>query len=188
MLCYTNGDVSEYTEVPKDCEDDNVIPYISSISPWIRSMRHPRKSRSVTLGPQSQADIYETLAYREKRRRESNSESVVASPRVLGAAKGNGSPSNGLPTSAHPDVDYYEKMMGGEVAVYSPLPPNLQPDTIGSLSRSLSQDRRQYEKEEREMLSTLKKPRVRYDVEVVTKLIVYMGKSHSDTWRLIKRS
>ena len=79
-------------------------------------------------------------------------------------------------------------MMGGEVAVYSPLTPNFQPDTIGSLSRSSSQDRRQYEKEEREMLSTLEKPRVRYDVEVVTKLIVYMGESHLDSWRLNKRS
>jgi hypothetical protein len=33
-------------------------------------MRHPRR-RAISVGPQSEADAYETLAYREKRRRES---------------------------------------------------------------------------------------------------------------------
>lgn len=37
-------------------------------------------------------------------------------------------------------------------------------------------DASQDEKEEREMFSKLEKPRVRYDVEVMTKLIVYSGK------------
>lgn len=40
----------------------------------------------------------------------------------------------------------------------------------------ISNDTSQYEKEEREMFSNLEKPRVRYDVEVITKLIVYSGK------------
>jgi len=43
------------------------------------------------------------------------------------------------------------------------------------MHRSASADRRQDEREEREMFSKLEKPRVRYDVEVVTKLIVYAG-------------
>ena len=51
---------------------------------------------------------------------------------------------------------------------------NLSESSITPI-RSLSQDRRQNEKEEREMLSLVPKPRVRYDVEVITKLIVYSG-------------
>ena len=72
----------EYREVPKDLKDDNVIPYVSEIPSILTSMRHPRKSRSVSIGPQSQADAYETLAYREKRRRESASEMAAATPKL----------------------------------------------------------------------------------------------------------
>ena len=47
------------------------------------------------------------------------------------------------------------------------------------MQRSASADRRQDEREEREMFSKLEKPRVRYDVEVITKIIVYAGKAGS---------
>lgn len=179
--------------MPKDLKDDNVIPYVSSISSMMNTIRHPRRSQSVTLGPQSQADAYETLAYREKRRRESTSEGAVTSPKLVEKPHENGTPSgyfgsnranNGspwAPLSVHPptpaqsNLDLYEKMMGAEVAVSGPLTPISQSSATGCSSRSQSQDRRQYEKEEREMLSTLEKPRVRYDVEVITKLIVYTG-------------
>ena len=55
------------------------------------------------------------------------------------------------------------------------LTPSDSNQNIPGIMRSPSQDRRQNEKEEREMFSMLEKPRVRYDVEVVTKLIVYSG-------------
>lgn len=45
-----------------------------------------------------------------------------------------------------------------------------------AMQRSASADRREDEREERAMFSRLEKPRVRYDVEVVTKIIVYAGK------------
>ena len=51
------------------------------------------------------------------------------------------------------------------------------------MQRSASADRREDEREEREMFSRLEKPRVRYDVEVVTKIIVYAGRATSDTMR-----
>ena len=35
------------------------------------------------MGPQSQADAYETLAYREKRRRDSKSEAATATPKIV---------------------------------------------------------------------------------------------------------
>ncbi len=46
-----------------------------------------------------------------------------------------------------------------------------------AMQRSASADRREDEREEREIFSRLEKPRVRYDVEVVTKIIVYAGKA-----------
>ena len=66
-------------------------------------------------------------------------------------------------------------MTGAETALYTPLTPGSLVASSGSSSRRPSAERRQDEKEEREMFSKLEKPRVRYDVEVVTKLIVYAG-------------
>lgn len=51
---------------------------------------------------------------------------------------------------------------------------------VTMMQRSASADRRQDEREEREMFSRLEKPRVRYDVEVVTKIIVYAGRATSE--------
>lgn len=59
-----------------------------------------------------------------------------------------------------------------EQVLYTPLTPGTG---SGSSSRRPSSERRQDEREEREMFSKLEKPRVRYDVEVITKLIVYTG-------------
>ena len=70
------------------------------------------------------------------------------------------------------DVDLYKQMMGAETAVCTPF----TPITLSSTpSRRPSEDRREYDREDREMFSKLEKPRVRYDVEVITKLIVYTG-------------
>ena len=65
-------------------------------------------------------------------------------------------------------------MIEAETALYTPSEES--PNT--GLSRQPSMERRRQEKEERELFSKLEKPRVRYDVEVVTKLIVYTGKNH----------
>ena len=61
---------SEYKKVPVQQKDDNVFPSVTEIPSLIASIRHPRKSRSVSIGPQSEADAYETLAYREQRRKD----------------------------------------------------------------------------------------------------------------------
>ena len=75
-----------------------------------------------------------------------------------------------LPTPASSNLDLYKSMTEAETALYTPLTPS---SSRGS--RRPSAERRQDEKEEREMFSKLEKPRVRYDVEVITKLIVYTG-------------
>ena len=63
-------------------------------------------------------------------------------------------------------------MTEAEQVLYTPLTPGT---ASGACSRRPSSERRQDEREEREMFSKLEKPRVRYDVEVITKLIVYSG-------------
>ena len=75
-----------------------------------------------------------------------------------------------LPTPASSNLDLHQSLTEAEAVLYTPLTPG-----SSSNSRRPSAERRQDEKEEREMFSKLEKPRVRYDVEVITKLIVYSG-------------
>ncbi|KAF3163551.1 hypothetical protein TWF788_001562 [Orbilia oligospora] len=116
-----------------------------------------RRGRSDSVGPQSAADAYETLAFRERKRRESlgqegmspGSRSPVRSP--LGQENGNNNVNNSL---------------GGYVQ-------QQQQQRLKEEEEKASEEA--YEKQERDMLSQIEKPRVRYDVEVVTKLLVYSG-------------
>ena len=78
----------------------------------------------------------------------------------------------GLPTPAYSGLDLYKSMTAPEQVLYSPLTPGT---ASGASSRQPSSERRQDEREDQEMFSKLEKPRVRYDVEVITKLIVYSG-------------
>lgn len=178
----------EYNKVPNQLKDDNVIPSVSEIPSLLTSLRHPGRSRSVSVGPQSEADAYETLAYREKRRRESRSDMTMATskidetnschqsyPEYFGRTTSNSAsgryPTAGLlPTPASSNSDLYQLTIGPETAPYTPLTPGNGPG-----SRRPSAERRQDEREEMEMFSKLEKPRVRYDVEVITKLVVYTG-------------
>ena len=184
----------EYQKVPNQ-KDDNVIPSVSEIPSLITSIRHPRRSRSVSIGPQSEADAYETLAYRERRRKESASSLAAATSVLNEKVEGNENPpgSFGVTASKHPsdtlpvagllltpglttlNMNGYRKTLESETAIYTPLTPGDTLDAKDPLMRRPSEDRRQFEKEEREMFSKLEKPRVRYDVEVITKLVVYTG-------------
>lgn len=156
----------------------------------LTSFRHPRRSRSVSVGPQSEADAYETLAHRDIRRRQSKSEMVAATPRIdeqrsseanapdyfgisTSHRTSNRHPMASSPTPATSNLDLYKAMTGPEQVLYTPLTPGT---ASGASSRRPSSERRQDEREEREMFSKLEKPRVRYDVEVITKLIIYTGR------------
>lgn len=175
---------SEYTRIPQLRKDDNVLPAISEIPSLLTSIRHPRK-RAISVGPQSEADAYETLAYREKRRR--GSVSAGYEPSKIGLMDGvndsrsgghfkpanmaNGSISQPAPQMSR--LQTYESMMGtgfdGEAnneAVETPL---VEFPAVKSEMQGQEQD-------EKAMFLRLQRPRVRYDVEVVTKLIVYSGK------------
>ncbi|KAL8937988.1 MAG: hypothetical protein Q9211_003421 [Gyalolechia sp. 1 TL-2023] len=82
----------------------------------------------------------------------------------------------GLPTPASSQTDLYGNLLSadglidGASASGTPLS-----SAVSIPERRLSEDRRQYERDKKEIFSMLEKPRVRYDVEVITKLIVYTG-------------
>lgn len=174
---------SEYKDVPLHMRDDNVMPNVSDLPKLVRSIRGPGRGRSVSIGPQSAADAYETLAYRERKRRESlESDGGVAGVRNKNslsslreqAAQATNGVASGVQNGR---LAKYEQMMGqGTVAVSSgPGTPSISAEkgetTVDSELDLGAQD----ELGEKEMFSKLVKPRVRYDVEVVTKLVVYTG-------------
>jgi len=196
---------SEYQKIPARLKVDNVMPSVSDLPGLLTSIRHPGRGRAVSVGPQSAADAYETLAYREKRRRDSltNSSditSAVQSPRspekgqqakdyfavggnvdkdgavsqVSGISGSLGINNGNLPTPSQSRVGSYEQMMGQGHVVYTPATPPAVNDEQDDDDADISVGQ-QNELEEKEMFSRLEKPRVRYDVEVVTKLVVYAG-------------
>ncbi|KAH8883416.1 PAP2-domain-containing protein [Thozetella sp. PMI_491] len=173
---------SEYKNVPLRLRDDNLLPNVSDLPKLVRSIRGPGRGRSVSIGPQSAADAYETLAYRERRRRESagsdgasiRSKSSLVGLREKAEAEaedavasedhaGRCSQASGVQSSR---LASYEQMMGqGTVSGGNPGDEKANADDNGQ----------QNELGEKEMFEKLVKPRVRYDVEVVTKLVVYTG-------------
>lgn len=151
------------------------------------------------------ADAYETLAYRHQRRRESLNSLEAEHPRspirinenekqdnfflseptdAATSTSSNtlGTPAgvNLLPTPMSSRVHSYEQMMGAgspSTAATSPITPAESDAGAGSPPEQvLDVMVDEEEKEDREIFSMLERPRVRYDVEVVTKLIVYSGK------------
>ncbi|KAL8638770.1 MAG: hypothetical protein Q9228_004105 [Teloschistes exilis] len=179
---------SMYTKVPRNLKTDNVLPAISEIPSIITSVRHLRRNRSESVGPQSEADVYEALAVQDRERKASN----PLMSRIRQIKKDQISDSNkswsdrassnswmgssgpvGLPTPAGSQADLYNSSLMTDVFVDAPLTPNSLSSAVATPTRRLSEDRRQLEKDEKEMFSQVEKPRVRYDVEVITKLIVY---------------
>jgi hypothetical protein len=110
----------DYTSVPEDARIDSTFPDMHELPRAIESIRNPTKrGRSVSVGPQSAADAYETLAYRAHWRGRSGTDAG---------------------------------------------------------RRAREERERQTRKEEADVLfQQVPESRVRYDVEVVTKLIVYTG-------------
>lgn len=181
---------SKYTSIPPFRDDDNVIPPASELPHMLKNLTHPRK-RSVSIGPQSAADAYETIAYRNRKRAESNtsldgtmpenttwSPSQSAKPRTPTLEKGEYPPGTSLlPTPMASRVHSYEKMMGRrdiQTLNTTTTPPDSDTDVAGEVIEFI-QSADEEEKEKREIFEQLTKPRVRYDIEVVTKLIVYSG-------------
>lgn len=181
-----------YTKIPTNLKTDSVLPPVSEIPSLIKSLRHPRKNRAISVGPQSEADAYEALAIRDRRRRESNtSESRMRQTSRKRASTDSSEEAvledisaripprmthrPGLPTPASSQTDLTGNLSSPDVFLNGALTPSSLTSGVSTPRRRLSEDRREYERDEKEVFSMLEKPRVRYDVEVVTKLIVYTG-------------
>jgi membrane-associated phospholipid phosphatase len=133
---------SQYEDIPPSLPDSNLFEpeNITSI------FKKVGRSRGDSVGPQSQADVYESIAYREyQKQKEINHRKPAA------AANGEDNHGEGGLTSSSclPTSQYFK---GVDDAV-------------------IDDD----EETEHKLMSQIPTPRVRYDVEVVTKLIVYAG-------------
>ena len=163
---------SEYRRVPQQRDDDNLIPPVSEIPGLINRFRRRRR---VSVGPQSEADAYETMAYREKMRRDSlsangmppsvNPSPTEEHPKIFPDPSVNG-PSHSRKRSK--SIEEYKSMMG------APMSPRLDPQNSSDAVRR-HHKASSAALDEKELFSNLQRPRVRYDVEVITKLIVYSG-------------
>ncbi|KAG6029055.1 hypothetical protein E4U41_000480 [Claviceps citrina] len=160
---------SEYKSVPPGSRLDTLFPKVSDFPRMVELIRHPTtRGRSVSIGPQSAADAYETLAYRERRRRESISSNhglrTKPSNLDLQSKDEDHSAKNALtsgvqkPNSQSHGVD---RARSGDASPWS--------------AEGMGEVVEEAELDDEEMFSRLVRPRVRYDVEVVTKLVVYTG-------------
>lgn len=171
----------DYNTVPPLRQDDKVIPPASEIPAMLSSIR--RRKRTVSVGPQSEADAREYIATRQARR-------DGTSP-----SRPNKKPSNPMLTPNTPSIeeqgtsnitsgeatgpaDYLSAQSNVQAISVPPKQLNATPDLLtpppsdnGTGSDSGKED----EKNDRKMFSGLEKPRIRYDVEVITKLVVYAG-------------
>jgi hypothetical protein len=167
---------SDYKAVPRHLKTDSLFPSVSDLPKLIDGIRHPRR-RAVSIGPQSAADAYETIHYRQKKRSESISSlqngeangSPISPERAKQFSTETFVPSSPISASNTPRLDLGNVSANGfppfsDAAVYSanPTPAEEMGDFIS-------------EQEKQSIFDQLQRPRVRYDVEVVTKLIVYTG-------------
>ncbi|KAI9754005.1 MAG: hypothetical protein M1815_005904 [Lichina confinis] len=173
---------SQYEKVPSPLKDDEVLPSVSKISSMMSSLRQPRR-RAVSVGPQSVADAFEVLAYHEHKRSQSSGSGTSNRPKqngVLGDLPESfrtGSLSSSNSTGVF-DVDASEpslrihRLIKFARAAESPIDIS---DDGGRQFEAAGPDEKHSSKASTEIVSIVMKPRVRYDVEVVTKLIVYAG-------------
>lgn len=168
---------SEYKDIPLRLRVDNVMPSVSDLPNFVNNIRKGGRGRSVSIGPQSAADAYETLAYRERRRRESiGSNGSLRSKASISELRARSPSANGREdhvarstgiSDGH-KLGEYERMMGEGTVLVSPPEEKEDPMLYVGQEDELGEE---------EVFAQLVRPRVRYDVEVVTKLVVYSGKS-----------
>lgn len=130
----------------------------------------------MSIGPQSEADARELIANRERKRRESTSRERAGLPNFgIDLAADLPSPLE----DPEPPIKEFPAMSTMTTARYkNPLltPRSLAP--VLPLTPPPSDSGLEDDRQDQEIFLSLEKPRVRYDVEVITKLVVYAGKYH----------
>lgn len=165
-----------------------MIPQASEIPGLLTTFRHPRK-RTISIGPQSQADAYEAMAVRDIARRAS-----LSSESAYGVPTWNGVDAAVSVAPSSPRAQQDRAPLNSTADSSSALEGNMRVAQLNQQSKggkasnmarnqsSRNQNFREVfvddefiNKDDVKMFSILQKPRVRYDVEVITKLIVYTG-------------
>lgn len=167
---------SEYTRVPALRKDDNVIPPMSEIPGMINSLRHPRK-RAISVGPQSEADAYEAMAFRQRKRRESQGSIDLGLAKTQSSASGTAVAFTPQETPQRERGNGYFAQAEPSQQLLSAEDHNRAALSTGTKEFNERRDAQELLDQEvdQELFLKLHTPRVRYDVEVVTKLIVYSG-------------
>ncbi|CZT25019.1 related to sphingoid base-phosphate phosphatase [Ramularia collo-cygni] len=164
----------DYNTVPTLRKDDKVLPPARDIPGMLSTFT--RRKRTISIGPQSEADAREFIANREQTRRDERSSSAdrsKPSKNHQAMPTSEGQPNATTHLSVRPNVKIQSFSGARDVLT----PPASENDTATS-SEDGADDRNESRRDERldrEMFSALEKPRIRYDVEVITKIIVYAG-------------
>ncbi|KAI9834158.1 MAG: Sphingosine-1-phosphate phosphatase 2 [Phylliscum demangeonii] len=174
---------SQYKRVPPQLKDDDVIPSVSQISSSLMaSMRNPRR-RAISIGPQSAADVYEAMAYqRNKPRHENGGVADCDDDGDVDVHDARAPAVSSSPVNVNVNVNGNVSVNRDQRTGRATARPGAQPSSADNHNHTPNQ-RTHYPghpaahepSSEALTLSHIKKTRVRYDVEVVTKLIIYAG-------------
>ncbi|KAF2219101.1 PAP2 domain-containing protein [Elsinoe ampelina] len=146
---------SQYTRVPVLDQDDNVIPPAREIPAFFSTLGRGGRKRTVSVGPQSEADAREMLAQQHIQRK-----------RSIRSLQGYAVNEDGAFTSSMATTPLEE--------IKPRFDDRLSPPTTNRRETSSTPDGSDTE-QDKVMFEGIEKPRVRYDVEVVTKLVIYAG-------------
>lgn len=171
----------DYNTVPTLRKDDKVLPPAREIPGMLSTIS--RRKRTISVGPQSEADAREFIANREQNRRDERSASISrerpsttslapSDQQLLLTPEEQSNCTTNYLSIHTPRVSHHLQPIA--TAQHILTPPASDNGTAAS-SDDGSTDEKRDEKYDREMFSTLEKPRIRYDVEVITKIIVYAG-------------
>lgn len=146
---------SQYQGVPSSLPDTTLFEP-EKITSLFGKMR--RAGRADSVGPQSTADVYESIAYREYQKQKFAAD---VNHRKPSSGTSNSSEKDGGLSSGTFRNDYYSTS-----EAHSWYNPKSDTNSHTTCAQEVQED---------ELMSQIVIPRTRYDVEVVTKLIVYSG-------------
>jgi hypothetical protein len=158
--------------------DDKVLPPASEIPAMLSSIR--RRQRTISIGPQSEADAREHIFNRQQLRRQGSASNLARSrsPKRDVIDEHAVLPTPDEPPAAQSYLSVRSSATTGSGISNASLQVNPPADILtppasdGGLS---SDEAREEEKADQRLFASVEKPRIRYDVEVITKLVVYAG-------------
>lgn len=180
---------SQYGDIPPSLPDTTFFEPQNITSLFTKVGR----ARADSVGPQSPADVYESIAYREYQKEKKEQAAAALTQRKnsissVGSAEDtttsafsssfnvHGSRNDGIEKRPFSNNDTDEtKGIHADERFYSESSSSSNSSSCGSEKTNHAHCRHTQETADEELMATIVVPRVRYDVEVVTKFIVYAG-------------